>query len=203
MSPSALDRELLVSVDIETSGPTPGTGSLVAIGACLVHEPETTCYLEVRPVEGLPWQLAAERIHRLGRAHLAEHGMAPSEAMATFRAWLERAAAERAAHPVFVGFNAAFDWMFVADYLERFTGGNPFGHSALDLKALYMGREAVARWDETTKGHVLARYPVALPHTHQALDDALMQAALARALLARPSAAEQTSAGQGPANQPV
>ena len=28
--------------------------------------------------------------------------------------------------PVFVGFNATFDWMFVADYLWRFAGRDPF-----------------------------------------------------------------------------
>ena len=37
--------------------------------------------------------------------------------------------------PVFVGHNAAFDWMFVADCFERHLGRNPFGHSALDIKA--------------------------------------------------------------------
>jgi len=31
--------EVLVSVDVETSGPTPGTGSLIALGACLVVAP--------------------------------------------------------------------------------------------------------------------------------------------------------------------
>ena len=61
-------------------------------------------------------------------------------------------------------------------------GRNPFGISALDLKALYLGRHlgAVERWAETSSDHVRARYPVDLPHTHRALDDAREQAAICR-----------------------
>jgi len=76
--------------------------------------------------------------------------------------------------------------MFVADYLWRFAGRDPFGYSALDLKALYMGRDGVARWDQTGKREVAARYPVSEVHTHHALEDARMQAALARRLLHDP-----------------
>ena len=151
MSSSAPDRELLISVDVETSGPTPGSGSLVAIGACLVDQPEMDCYLELRPVEGLPWLSSAEAIHGLSRAYLAERALPPAEAMAIFRRWLEKVSAEAEARPVLVGFNAPFDWMFVADYLERFTGGNPLGYSAIDLKALFMGRDGVGSWAQTSK----------------------------------------------------
>ena len=90
-----------------------------------------------------------------------------------------------AGRPVFVGFNAPFDWMFVADYCWRFLGRNPFGYAALDLKALYMGRDGIDRWASTGKADVTRRYPVTEPHTHHALDDARMQAALARRLLHR------------------
>jgi DNA polymerase III epsilon subunit-like protein len=86
---------------------------------------------------------------------------------------------------VFVGFNAPFDWMFVADYFHRYLGGNPFGVSALDLKALYMGKFDVARWAETTKRAIAKRIVVEGAHTHQALDDAREQAELARRLLER------------------
>jgi len=39
--------------------------------------------------------------------------------------------------PVFVGFNACYDWQFVNWYLEHFTGGNPFGFAGLDIKSFY------------------------------------------------------------------
>jgi DNA polymerase III epsilon subunit-like protein len=176
--------EVLVSVDVETSGPTPGTGSLLAIGACLVDDPSQTFYRELQPIPGLPWDEDAARIHGLDRVRLEQQGAGPAVAMAELAAWLE--AVRGSGTPVMVSFNAPFDWMFVADYLWRYLGRNPFGHAALDLKALYMGRDGVSRWAATTKRDVVARYPVSEAHTHQALDDALMQAAVCRRLLHDP-----------------
>ena len=108
-------------------------------------------------------------------------GLTPQTAMERLAAWLVDAAGSR--QPVFVGFNAPFDWMFVADYFYRYLGRNPFGVSALDLKSYYMGREAVARWAETRRTNVDARLGLDPDHSHHALDDARGQAAIARALL--------------------
>ena len=104
--------------------------------------------------------------------------------MVELAAWLERVV-PAGARPVFVGFNAPFDWMFVAEYSWRHLGRNPFGMSALDLKALYLGRHLGegTTWAETSSDHVRARYPVDLPHTHGALDDAREQAAICRLIL--------------------
>jgi ribonuclease T len=180
--------EIRISVDVEASGPSPSTGSLLSIGACLVDDLEEAFYRELQPIPDLPWDRAAERIHGLSRLRLSEQGLPPASAMADFAGWVGRVAPEGTA-AVFVGFNAPFDWMFVADYLHRFVGRNPFGYAALDLKAVYLGRHGVERWAETTKEHVRARYPVSLPHTHNALDDARFQAMLARQLLAEPATA--------------
>lgn len=176
--------EAWISVDVEASGPTPGTGSLIAIGACLVDQPEVRFEATIAPIPGLPWSDRAERIHGLTRERLARDGASPEHAMRSFADWVAAVAAGR--RPVFVGFNATFDWMFVADYLERFAGRNPFGPSGLDLKALYLGRHLgeVRRWAGTTSDEVIRRYPVDLPHTHAPLDDALEQAAICRAILA-------------------
>ena len=64
--------------------------------------------------------------------------------MTRFAAWLE-SVTPPGARPVFVAFNAPFDWMFVNDYFHRFLGQNPFGHNALDMKAYYMGQSG-GRW---------------------------------------------------------
>ena len=175
--------EAWISVDVEASGPTPGTGSLIAIGACLVDQPEVQFVAIIAPIPGLPWSADAQRIHRLTPEYLASEGTSPENAMRSFAGWVDTVAAGR--RPVFVGFNATFDWMFLADYFERFAGRNPFGPSGLDLKALYLGRHLgdVRRWADTTSDKVLQRYPVPLPHTHAPLDDAIEQAAICRAIL--------------------
>jgi hypothetical protein len=72
--------------------------------------------------------------------------------------------------------------MFLADYFQRFLGRNPFGVSALDIKTYYMARDGVLRWADTTKDAIRQRHP--MPElSHNALDDARVQAALFRRLL--------------------
>jgi ribonuclease T len=173
--------EALVSVDIEASGPSPGTGSMLSLGACLVEDPARGLYLELKPIPGLAWDAAAEGIHGLDRARLEAEGLEPAIAMAELETWLRRECGGR--QPIFVGFNAPYDWMFVADYFSRFVGHNPFGISALDLKSLYMGKHGVTRWEDTRKVHVNRRLGLLAPHSHHALDDAREQAELARILL--------------------
>jgi DNA polymerase III epsilon subunit-like protein len=175
--------EALVSVDIEASGPSPSTGSLLSVGACLISNPETNFYVELKPSVDLPWEVEAERIHGLERDRLSREGLEPAAAMSRLEDWLAEACA--GAQPIFVGFNSPYDWMFVADYFWRHIGRNPFGVSALDLKSYYMGREAVTTWNQTRRMHIDARYGLDPDHTHHALEDALGQARLARFLLDR------------------
>jgi DNA polymerase III epsilon subunit-like protein len=167
-------------VDVETAGPHPGGYALLSIGACLVSDPGQMFYVELQPdrAAAAPEALA---VSGLSLGDLVERGMPPAEAMARFAAWT-LAHTPAGARPVFVAFNAPFDWMFVAEYFHRYLGRNPFGHSALDMKAFYMGLTG-ARWSETALHHVADRYgrPAAL--THHALADAQDQAGLFQAML--------------------
>ena len=173
-------REAYVSVDVETAGPAPGLYSLLSIGACLVSDSRRTFYVELQPVSAntLP---QAMRVSGLSLAHLIEHGTPPSEAMARFEAWIHDVTPSEH-RPVFVAFNAAFDWMFVCDYFHHYLGRNPFGHSALDIKALYMGLTGVT-WRETSMAHVAARYLDDRALTHNALRDAQDQAEIMQKML--------------------
>jgi len=185
--------ETWISVDVETSGPTPATGSLIAIGACLVDRPEEGIELLLRHDPAMPWSDEAEAVHRLDRATLDRDGLEPQEAMLALDAWLD-AVVPAGSRPVFVALNAPFDWMFVADAAWRHLGRNPFGINALDIKALYLGRHLhdVDRWSATTRHEMLKRYPVHLPHTHRALDDAREQALLCHAIRDRARHAPET-----------
>ena len=173
--------EVLVSVDIEASGPSPSVGSLIAIGACLVDDPDVTLYLELKPQPGLPWSVEAEKVHGLSQVRLLQRGLDAPEAMRRLESWLTEVGQGR--QPVFAGWNAGFDWMFVADYFERFLGRNPFGIAPLDIKAYLMGREGLPRWTDTRRSAVAARYGGMEPLNHNALDDARQQAAFFGRLL--------------------
>jgi DNA polymerase III epsilon subunit-like protein len=174
-------QEVLISVDIETSGESPSAGSLLSIGACPVDDPTTAIYLELKPDPDRPWSLEAQGVHGLTADRLERDGLEPAAAMRQLEDWVLTVAAGR--WPVFVGFNAPFDWMFVADAFWRHLGRNPFGISALDLKSLYMGHTGVARWQETRKLDIEERLDIHFEQTHNALDDARDQALLARVLL--------------------
>jgi len=173
-------KEVLISVDVETAGPYPGRYSLLSIGACLVSDPTQAFYVEMQPLspEILPEALA---ISGLSMERLAEEGQPAAEGMLDFARWLARIAQD-GARPVFVGFNAPFDWMFVNEYFHRFLGYNPFGHNALDIKSFYAGRTG-ARWAETSLKHVAARYGGSPSLSHNALADAIDQASLMAAML--------------------
>jgi DNA polymerase III epsilon subunit-like protein len=173
--------ECLISVDVETAGPVPAEFSLLSIGACLVEEPERQFYVELQPTH-LREDPAATAIHGLSLARLQDEGMAPAEAMAAFDAWVHASVPEGAV-PLFVGFNAAFDWMFVADHFHRFLGRNPFGHAPLDIKAYYMGLAGVS-FRATSRQRLAEVYPDLESLEHHALQDALDQAHLFRRIQA-------------------
>lgn len=178
-----------ISVDIEAAGPSPSGYALLSIGACLVDEPEAPLptgvaphfYAELQPdrdgeVAG------AMAVGGFTLAGLRATGTPPVQAMGAFADWIE-AVTPRGHRPVMVGFNAAFDWMFVADYFHRYLERNPFGHSALDIKAYYLGVTG-SRWPATSMPFVSERYGLDISLTHNALDDARDQAALFRAVRA-------------------
>ncbi len=167
--------EVYVSVDVETAGPNPSQYSLLSIGACLVADRERTFYAELKPVND-KYDPVALSISGLSMEELARRGLAPPKAMAAFDEWL--ASEVPSSHlPVFVAFNAPFDWMFVTDYFYRYLGRNPFGHAALDIKALYMGMTGVP-WARTTMRSIAPYYADHLALSHHALHDALDQADL-------------------------
>jgi ribonuclease T len=173
--------ESYISVDVETAGPAPCAFAMLSLGACLVADPARTFYAELQPttLEADPEALAVSGL-ALGR--LAAEGLPPGEAMARFAAWVKEVT-RPGDRPVFVAFNAPFDWMFVADYFRRFAVPNPFGHTALDMKALYMGVTGEP-WERTGFTVVAARFGLRPHLPHHALKDALVQAEVFRRLLA-------------------
>lgn len=95
--------------------------------------------------------------------------------MKSFREWVEREAVGK--KPVFVGFNACFDWQFVNWYFLTYDVRNPFGFSGIDIKSYYMGKTGVP-WSKTTSSQLPAEFQPDSSQTHNALDDAKAQASI-------------------------
>ena len=171
--------EIYVSTDVETDGPIPGPHSMLSLGSAAFLADKTivatfTANLETLPgAAGHPdtmrWWGGQEEAWRACR----EDPQPPERAMRDYLAWLKALPGE----PIFVAYPAAFDFMFVCWYLNRFAGENPFGWSALDVKTFAWSRLR-SDFGKTTKSVMPRHWFDDLPYTHKALDDAISQGAL-------------------------
>lgn len=168
----ATRSECFISVDVECSGPIPGDYSLLSIGACVVGRHDETFYAELKPLNhnAVPEAL---QVTGFELAQLQCVGELPSDVFGKFRDWVRSVCGT--AKPIFVGFNAGFDWSFVNWYFHHFLGDNPFGAAPLDIKAYYMGRSG-CRWEETKSSRLPPEFQPSKPGTHHALADAQAQA---------------------------
>ncbi|WP_321908063.1 MULTISPECIES: 3'-5' exoribonuclease [unclassified Paraburkholderia] len=171
--------EVYVSTDVEVDGPIPGPHSMLsfasaAYGADKVLHGTFSANLELLPgASGHPDTLAWWREHPEAWEASRTNQQPPQSAMTEYVAWLE----SLPGLPVFVGYPAAFDFMFVYWYMMRFVGRSPFSFSALDIKTMAMmllRRE----YRRSTKSAMPKRWFDDVPHRHVALDDALEQGAL-------------------------
>src|SRR5215472_8333813 len=106
-------NEVYISVDIETAGPVPVTYSMLSLGAVAVDDPKNVFYADLKPVNE---NAIPEAMTVVGRTlqDFQRTGREPAEVMVAFRDWLK--AVTCGGNPVFVGFNATFDWAFVNFY---------------------------------------------------------------------------------------
>lgn len=169
-----------VSVDIETAGPIPGRYAMLSLGACLVADPSISIYLEFKP-ETMNFVPEALAISQLSLEELAGTGLPLQTGMARLAEWLHSNIPENKP-PIFVAFNAPFDWSFVNYAFHETLGHNPFGHAALDIKAFSMGLTG-SRWEETSFDPLAKKLLDNRQLTHHALQDARDQAEVFHELL--------------------
>lgn len=180
----AFSSEIYISVDVETAGPIPGEYSLLTIGACVVGKAERKFYVELAPLNDNFTEEALSTCD-LSLSELRHRGQEPHAAMEQFGTWVRSVA--NGSRPVFVGFNAPFDWSFVNYYFIKFCGldQNPFGHTALDIKSYYMGAYGTT-WTKTSMRNLPPEiHPPDKELDHNALEDAIQQAEIFENMLAK------------------
>lgn len=181
-----------ISVDVETSGPTPGKYSMLSIGACVIAE-EKRFYCELKPISR-NYLLEAMRISSKGLHCLKEYnspeydpaqetafnpklvlnvlqgaGTEPAKVMKDFNDWIADSTA--GFQPTLVANPVLFDGMFISWYFDNFLGHNPFGYGGWDIGSLYRGVTG------NLKGSIKdLNLRSADGLNHNALDDALQQA---------------------------
>ncbi|WP_431686025.1 exonuclease [Hahella sp. NBU794] len=171
--------EIYVSTDVEADGPIPGPHSMLSFAsAAYTAEKELvgtfSANLETLPeASAHPDTQAWWEQNQVAWDACRQDLQPPQQAMQQYLQWLKQLPGK----PVFVGYPASYDFMFVYWYLMKFTGESPFSHSALDIKSYAM---AVLKtpFRETAKRKMPQHWFDPLPHTHVALDDAIEQGAL-------------------------
>lgn len=172
-------QEIYVSTDVEADGPIPGPHSMLSFGSAAYTADKrlvSTFSANLRTLPGAcshpdtaKWWESQPEAWAACRKDLQD----PEPAMRRYVEWVEGLDGA----PVFVGYPAAYDFLFVYWYMLRFAGRSPFSHSALDIKTLAMAMLGKG-YRSATKPNMPKRWFDDLPHTHLALDDAIEQGAL-------------------------
>lgn len=172
--------EIYVSTDIEADGPIPGPHSMLSFASAAYAADKTlvskfSANLAVLP-EAAPhprtmawwdnfpdaWQACRQDIR------------SPEQVMPEYLVWLQ----QLAGRPVFVGWPASWDFMWIYWYLVRFTGERPFRENAIDIRSYAMGMRKIP-FRKTSRTYLPKRwFEDNLRHTHIALDDAIEQGSL-------------------------
>ena|ERR1700728_2815450 len=173
------NNEVYVSVDIEANGPIPGDNSMLSLGAA-AFSPDgnllSTFSINLQETEGstpnkdtMEWWDKNKKAYEASRQNTVD----ASQAIGQFVSWVNKLEGK----PVFVGYPATYDFMFVYHYIIHFGYQSPFSFSALDIKTYAMA-VLKTEYRQSTKKNMPKRWFSDDEHTHVAVEDAVEQGKL-------------------------
>ncbi|MEX0598430.1 MAG: exonuclease [Candidatus Paceibacterota bacterium] len=184
------NKEIYISIDIESDGPIPGENSMLSLGAaafCL--ENVNKIFYNDIFVEGKLISTYSTNLELLPNAtpnpdtmkfwsdnkfaydETRRNLLSPDIAMFNFDQWLQSFKPRQC---VAVCYPAGYDFTWVYWYLMKFVGKSQFSHSALDIKTLVMGA-LKTNYRNSVKKNFPKRWFGKSKHSHIALDDAIEQ----------------------------
>lgn len=173
-------EEIYISTDIETDGPIPGEYSMLSLGSAAYTANKELIGTFTANFETLPnaisdpstmeWWKTQPEAWEAHRKNIEK----PEIIMTKYVSWIKSLSGK----PVFVGYPAGFDFLFVYWYLIKFAGESPFSFSALDIKS-YAAAVLKCPYREAVKKNMPKKwFDENITHSHIALDDAIEQGAL-------------------------
>lgn len=169
--------EIYFSTDVETNGPIPGPNSMLSLGSAAFSpggELLGTFSINLRELPGSqpnPETQAWWDTQPSAYAACRENPVDCHNAMVQFSNWVKSFDGK----PVFVGFPAGFDFLFVYWYLMYFTGESPFSFSALDGKSYAMALLKKPYRQSTKRNYPKRWLSAGKTHSHVAVEDAVEQ----------------------------
>jgi len=175
--------ETYFSTDVETDGPIPGKFSMLSFGSAAFLANGTLLDTYSANLERIPGALQDKDTMdwwntqpQAWEAH-RKNTKPPEIVMPEYISWVQTLSQRERAKPVFVGYPATFDFMFMYYYMIAFAGTSPFSFSALDIKTLAMAALGID-FRQTTKKVFPKFWFGPSRHNHVALDDAIEQGEL-------------------------
>jgi len=164
--------ENLVFVDVEATGLTPYSGEMTEFGC--VH------YASRKTYHGVLWDALPDP-DQPAKPVIIGAGYNPRPVAEGLRSWLKTNVKGR---PVFVSDNPAYDFMWMAYFLDKELGENPFGHSGRRIGDFWAGLNN--DWSNTQKWK---RFRVT-PHDHNPVNDAMGNVEAFRTIIRRQDASK-------------
>lgn len=175
-------KEVFFSCDVEADGPIPGPHSMLSLGAAAYDEHGRelgTFQRNLKELDGAApdpdtakWWGTQPEAWEVIRKDTVDPGVAIGE----FVKWVNSLGGY--GRPVFVGYPACYDFMFVHWYICRFGHKSPFSHSGLDVKTYAMAMLKGGYRDSTKRNMPKRWFTKGLPHSHIPVDDAREQGQL-------------------------
>jgi DNA polymerase III alpha subunit (gram-positive type) len=173
-----MNKEIYISIDIETDGPCPGLNSMLSLGAVAFREGEGElgefyANLELLPEAQPHPRTQTEFWSKFPEMYEAtrQNTQDPAMVMKNFRSWVETLGGV----PVAVAFPAGFDFSWIWYYSNRFDGGSPFSFSCIDMKTLAWVCLGGNYRHATKRNWPQHWFHPTISHNHYALDDAREQ----------------------------
>jgi hypothetical protein len=183
-------KKKYISVDIESSGTTPGKYSMLSLGACIVGDTSIQFYRELRPLN-LNYIHEAMKVSCLGLKCLENPGKEfnpkarefnpkevlrlmqkkcqfPDMVMNDFAFWITENT--KGFRPVEASAPSRYDGMFTSWYFDNFYNKeSPLGFSGEDINSMFRGYKRDINAN-------IKQIKVSFKHSHNSLDDAIEQA---------------------------
>lgn len=128
-----LDKDLII-IDLETTGVSPATSSMIQLGACVFTRKGQVgdCFnIYVKPYKP-EWTLQSEQIHRISQLFLHKNGVSVSEALERFINWTEIASEKF----YIAQWSCGFDTNILKSAFEFSKIEYPFSYRSYDIASI-------------------------------------------------------------------